>query len=1078
MPTPDTARARTYAIIAAVAGVIAIAAAVATPFLPVTQHDATIDWPAGQQLDPANGSVVAPLATQTPAGLDVTIGSDTLKHDESTTIVATMPSSAEGFRDNALAITASSKGASVVVRGTEVASATRADLERAKSLHVWVDGPTVFAQFVGLGPAVTNEDAQKPLVAGVFTGLDANQVHAAQQSGLAVHVDVDNRFDVTPTVLKWLVLIVGVIAVLVALFAAYRLDVLGGYRHRFAPAGRWRLLIPRVPDVLVTAALVVWHFLGAGSSDDGYILTMGRNADHAGFLGDYYRWFNVPEAPFDWYYSFLGHWAEISTATLWMRLPALVAGLVSWFILSRVLLPRLGVALHRSHLAVFTAAAVFVAFWMPFASGLRSETVIVLGSLLTWWMVERTVATRQLLPAALAALFAGLTLAVAPHGIIAIAVLIAGSRPMLRVVRARRRDVGLLSLAALIGAAFALVVMVVFRQQTIAAVAEAIRVRYTVGPTAAWYQELLRFYFLTLSHDDGALARRLPVLMLILALLATLAVLLRRKHIPGIARGPVWRLVGATLLTVLLLSFTPTKWTVQFGIYTGLGSALAAIVTVVMAQQARRSARDFWIYLAALMLACAGATAGANAWGWSFDLGISWSDKIPGLAGQPMPTIILVLTAICFLAAIWCHVRPPRPVPERSGWRSAVRSAPMLIIVVALLLAEFALFARAAVDRSDTYSHLSADLQSLTGDTCGMADDVLVEPDSNNGMLTPIGTKDASKALAGESRGFTPNGVADDLVPENIGIGAGTIHTGRKVSQSFSVTLGTPGTTGGRGPETVNGSTAALPFDLNPATTPVLGSYGYDDGTATLTSSWYGLPARDVSPLLVISAAGSIHSIDEDDAARPGRSLIVEFGRPGVGTDFEKVGEVTPIDPDWGANRPWRNLRIPMSQAPRDATAMRIVADDSNVNPDEWLAFTPPRAPRLETLDKVVGHEQPVLLDLSVGAQFPCQQPMTARNGVFDVPAWQISPDQITSGSKSKSWQHISGGGIEGVVDAVTQPSTASTYLDNDWHQDWGALIKLTPLMPDAPQANLTTGTSTGWGWHRTGPIRAVSPNE
>ncbi|GAA4663632.1 arabinosyltransferase domain-containing protein [Gordonia humi] len=1078
MPTPTTARARTYAIIAAVAGAIAIVAAIATPFLPVTQHDATIDWPAGQQLEPANGSVVAPLTTQTPAGLDITIGCDTLtRQTDPATIVSTMPSSAEGFRDNALSITASRTGASVTVRGTEVASASRDELARCKELHVWTDGPTVFARFIGLGPAVTSDDAQKPLVAGVFTSLDAAQVEDAQNSGLAVHVDVDNRFDVTPTVVKWLVLVIGVIAAVVALFAAYRLDVLGGYRHRFAPAGRWRLLIPRLADVLVTLALVVWHFLGAGSSDDGYILTMGRNASDAGYFGDYYRWFNVPEAPFDWYYAFLHHWSEISSAAVWMRLPALVAGLVSWFILSRVLLPRLGVALRRSQLATLTAAAVFVAFWMPFASGLRSETIIVLGSLLTWWMVERTVSTRQLLPAALAALFAGLTLAVAPHGLIAVAVLIAGSRPMLRAVRARRRDVALASLVAPVLAACALVVFVVFRQQTVATVLEATRVRYVIGPTADWYQELLRFYFLTLSHDDGALARRLPVLLLILALLATLAVLLRRKHIPGIARGPVWRLVGATLLTVLLLAFTPTKWTVQFGVYTGLGSALAAVVVVIMAQQAGRSTRDFWIYLAALMLACAGATAGANAWGWSFDLGISWSDKIPGLAGQPLPTLVLVLTGLCFLAAVWCHVRPPREPAHPTGWRRAMLSAPMLIIVVALLLAEFALFARAAVARSDTYTHVSADLRSLTGDTCGMADDVFVEPDSNVGMLTPIGTDDPSKALAGDSHGFTPNGVADDLVPDNIGIGAGTIHTGRKVSQSFSVTLGTPGTTGGRGPETVNGSTAALPFGLNPATTPVLGSYGYDDGTATLTSSWYELPDRNVSPLLVISAAGSIFSIDGDDAERPGRSLIVEFGRQD-GSGFTKVGQAVPIDPDWGANRPWRNLRVPMDQVPAGATAMRIVADDSNVNPDEWLAFTPPRAPRLKTLDALVGHDQPVLLDLSVGAQFPCQQPMTARDGVWDVPGWQISPDQITAGSKSKSWQHVSGGGVEGAVDAVTKPSTASSYLKNDWHEDWGALIKLTPLMPDAPAARVSTGASKAWGWHRTGPIRAVSPNE
>ncbi len=1082
MSTRPEAPSRTYAIVAAVAGSIAIAAAVLTPFLPVQEHSATLDWPAGQSLNSANASVVAPLVTHTPATLDVSVPCSVLSQvsgDTPSTVIASMPPKAEAFRDNALSVTASSSGANVAVRGIDLATATRAELDRCKTLHVWSDGPTMFAQFVGLGPAATDPDAQKPQVTGIFTDLATQQVGAAQKSGLAVRVDVDNRFDITPTILKWLVLAIGVVAAVLALFAAWKLDVASGHRHRFSPVGRWKILAPKATDLLVTAALVIWHFLGAGSSDDGYILTMGRNAGDAGYLGDYYRWFNVPEAPFDWYYSFLGHWADISTAAVWMRLPALLAGLASWFILSRVLLPRLGVAIRGSQWAYLTAAAVFVAYWMPFASGLRSETIIVLGSLATWWMVERAVATRRILPAALAALFAGLSLATAPHGIVAVAVLIAGSRPMLRVIRARHREAGLLPLVAPIGAAFALVIMVVFRQQTIATVAEAIRVRYEIGPTAAWYQELLRFYFLTLSHDDGALARRLPVLVLVLSLLATLAVLLRRKHIPGIARGPVWRLVAATLLTILLLSFTPTKWTVQFGVYTGLGAALAAVAAVVMAQQVRRSARDLWIYIAALMLACAGATAGSNAWGWSYDFGISWSDKIPGLAGIPVPTLFLALTAIAFLAAIWCHVQPPssKDVDHDTRWRTVARSSPMLILVVAVLLAEGALFARAAVQRADSYTNLSANLRAVTGDTCGMADDVLVEPDSNAGMLTPIGTSDVSKALAGKSVGFTPDGVAADLTPENIVIGAGTIHTGRKVSAPFVVKPGTPGTLGGRGAETVNGSSAALPFGLDPATTPVLGSYGYDDGTADLTSSWYRLPARDASPLLVISAAGSIFSIDQDAAARPGRSLVVEFGR-GEGAELTTISKYVTIDPDWGSNRPWRNLRIPMSAVPAGATAMRIVAEDSNVNPDEWLALTPPRAPVLKTLNDVIGHDSPVLVDLSVGAQFPCQHPMTAHDGVFEQPKWRIMPDQVTAGSKSTSWQDRSGGGVLGVVDGVATESTVSTYLKDDWYRDWGALVSLTPLVPDAATAQLSTATATSWGWKRSGPIRAVSPSE
>ena len=37
---------------------------------------------------------------------------------------------------------------------------------------------------------------------------------------------------------------------------------------------------------------------------------------------NYYRFFGATEAPFDWYQSVLAHLAAISTAGVWMRLPA------------------------------------------------------------------------------------------------------------------------------------------------------------------------------------------------------------------------------------------------------------------------------------------------------------------------------------------------------------------------------------------------------------------------------------------------------------------------------------------------------------------------------------------------------------------------------------------------------------------------------------------------------------------------------------------------------------------------------------------------------------------------------------
>ena len=57
--------------------------------------------------------------------------------------------------------------------------------------------------------------------------------------------------------------------------------------------GHWNAL-----DGVVVAVLVWWHFVGANTSDDGYILTMARVSENAGYMANYYRWFGTPEAPF------------------------------------------------------------------------------------------------------------------------------------------------------------------------------------------------------------------------------------------------------------------------------------------------------------------------------------------------------------------------------------------------------------------------------------------------------------------------------------------------------------------------------------------------------------------------------------------------------------------------------------------------------------------------------------------------------------------------------------------------------------------------------------------------------------
>ncbi|WP_191988379.1 arabinosyltransferase domain-containing protein, partial [Mycobacteroides salmoniphilum] len=186
----------------------------------------------------------------------------------------------------------------------------------------------------------------------------------------------------------------------------------------------------------------------------------------------------------------------------------------------------------------------------------------------TWILVERSIATRRLSPAALAIVAALLTATVAPQGLIALGPLLAGGRAIARVVSVRRLRYGRFTPVAVLAASVAGVFAFTFRDQTLATVAESARIKYVVGPTIAWYQEFLRYYFLTVeSNVDGSLTRRIAVFILLLCLFGTLAVLLRRGVLPGLASGPVWRLLGSTAIGLLLLTFTPTKWAIQFGVF-------------------------------------------------------------------------------------------------------------------------------------------------------------------------------------------------------------------------------------------------------------------------------------------------------------------------------------------------------------------------------------------------------------------------------------------------------------------------------------------------------------------------------
>lgn len=104
---------------------------------------------------------------------------------------------------------------------------------------------------------------------------------------------IDSRFSSSPTTLKLVAMIVAALATIVSLVALAKLDGIDGRTHRrFLPARWWKF---SALDGVVVGTLTLWHFIGANTSDDGYLLTMARVAPDAGYMANYFRWFESPK---------------------------------------------------------------------------------------------------------------------------------------------------------------------------------------------------------------------------------------------------------------------------------------------------------------------------------------------------------------------------------------------------------------------------------------------------------------------------------------------------------------------------------------------------------------------------------------------------------------------------------------------------------------------------------------------------------------------------------------------------------------------------------------------------------------
>ncbi|MBK1784370.1 arabinosyltransferase domain-containing protein [Prauserella cavernicola] len=701
----------------AIAGLGLLSALTAVLFVlaPVNQDVTTYEWPSAQETE----STALPLFPYEPERLDVTFGCADVTTLGEGLLVSTTPERQPGSQPSPPGLTARAEGGSVVVSlGDEELARQPAGADCEWALRSGTDGTRLTVDGTEVG-----HSRSTAAVNGLFTDLSG-------ETGLRATVVPDTRYETSPSALKLVAGAVSVVSLLAMLVLLHRWEAPRTRHVRVLPRRWWR---PTLADGAVAVTLAVWAVIGALTVDDGYIVTMLKSDADTGYVGNYFRWFNAPEAPFGWFYELYRLLLDVSANPWFLRLPSVLLGFVSWLLLDRLLLRRFTSG-PRRYLR-WASAALFLAWYLPFDVGVRPEPWIVLGSLVVFALVERALATRAFTPLAIGVVVAGATVAVTPTGVAAFMPFLAALPPIIRLARGHW---GLVLSTLLATTASALLFM--FYDQSLSAVLHATDVRTAIGPSYGVTDELMRYERLfDGTQVEGALNRRVPVLLMLASMLV-LAVLLAVRRIPGLTVGPTRRLLVGSALYLVALAFTPTKWTHHFGALAGLGTLVVAVTVYTITRGALRKSWQKSLVMALLAVTVMLALDAPSRWWYLSNLNVKWSMVEPGVRNIDASLIVLVLglaIAVAGLFGAWRWLRQP-------GW---------FVVAVALgtVVVQVGTMAYAMVPRWNTYTMGRANLDSMAGGSCGVEDWLDVEPDVRAGLLPARGE-------ATEQGGFVTNG--------------------------------------------------------------------------------------------------------------------------------------------------------------------------------------------------------------------------------------------------------------------------------------------------------------------------------
>lgn len=677
----------------------ALAALLATPFLPVVEHTARYQW------DSTSGDAALPLSPYRPERLAVTLDCAALRDGAAVTTVRSVD---PGLRVHALTISEASGMLAVRTRGRELAiplgtcrQAGVTITEAATTLTL--DGVPARTQPGDLRPPVDgfSDPRQVPQISDGSVGQPGTVTAPAPtrtHPGIRAEVVADTQWDTSPTPLK--LIVTGIAYALLA--AAITTAILARRTPRTGPRGRLRL---GLDDAAMAVVMLLGAAISGTTNDDGFIAQILRTRALNGRIGNFVRWTNAPEAPFGWFYDLYALWGRLSMEPVWLRLAPLPIAYAGWLIARHGLLPRLTCPTPPKA-ARWSLLGAYAGAWLVFGNSLRPEIWFATGIGAVVWLLAVAHDERRCAPLIGAAAVTGLTIGVGPVGILALAPWVCH---VARVVRARRRDLMLLPTLLAAGAS---VVPLMFADQSWSGVVSATRARTAFGPAYGPAGELLRYRGLL----DSPAARQIVVGLCALTLIAAIGWLWRHhERITGTAMMIVMTLVALPVV----LAVSPTKVPHHFGAV--LLIAAVAYAALIVAGPGTRAALS-----AGTVMVIALGLHHNNAWWELSALGQLWA-RVPRVIGTPAWYFVVMLAVT---VAAWC-------------WLSQPRALTVAIAVVLIGLYPLADFAQAAVRRGPHRYTLTSAAIAATGSTgCQLERTLAIEPDPAAGALRPTRGED------------------------------------------------------------------------------------------------------------------------------------------------------------------------------------------------------------------------------------------------------------------------------------------------------------------------------------------------